>query len=296
MPCLSRRVLLPSGLTSHLLEWGSGESALDHTVLLLHGWLENAWAWETTAEAGLAGRFHLISVDLRGHGDSDRVGTGGGYHLADYLADLHDLIPLVARARLSLVGHSMGGAIAGVYAGTCPERISRLALLEGTGLPRPGGGPGRVARWLRERERVRERPQRSYASMEEAAARLRETDPSLRPALALRLAEKGTAPGSDGRLRFKHDPRLTAGRPCAFDVEHARLFWAKVACPVLILEGARSEIRLSEEEGRRRWSSFPTWRHTVLPDAGHMMQRHQPDALATVLREFLGEGAPAPPR
>jgi pimeloyl-ACP methyl ester carboxylesterase len=95
---------------------------------------------------------------------------------------------------------------------------------------------------------------------------------------------------------FKHDPRLTAGRPCAFDVEHARLFWAKVACPVLIVEGARSEIRLSEEEGHRRWSSFPTWRHTVLPDAGHMMQRDQPDALAAVLREFLGEGAPAPPR
>jgi len=109
--------------------------------------------------------------------------------------------------------------------------------------------------------------------------------------MALRLAEKGTAPGSDGRLRFKHDPRLTAGHPCAFDVEHARLFWAKVACPVLILEGARSDIRLSEEEGRRRWSSFPSWRHTVLPDAGHMMQRDQPEALAEVLLEFLGEGA-----
>jgi pimeloyl-ACP methyl ester carboxylesterase len=114
--------------------------------------------------------------------------------------------------------------------------------------------------------------------------------------MALRLAEKGTAPGSDGRLRFKHDPRLTAGHPCAFDVEHARLFWANVACPVLILEGARSTTRLPEEEGRRRWSSFPSWRHTVLPDAGHMMQRHQPEALADVLLEFLGEGAAAPPQ
>jgi pimeloyl-ACP methyl ester carboxylesterase len=296
MGCRSRRVLLPSGLGSHFLEWDSEEPAHDHTVLLLHGWLENAWAWEATAEAGLARRLHLIAVDLRGHGDSDRVGTGGGYHVADYLADLHELIPLVARARLSLVGHSLGGAIAGLYAGTCPQRISRVALLEGTGPPRLGGGPARMARWLQKRERVRERPQRSYPSVEEAAARLRETDPSLRPAMALRLAEKGTAPGSDGRLRFKHDPRLTAGHPCAFDVEHARLFWANVACPVLILEGAESATRLSEEEGRRRWSSFPTCRHAVLPDAGHMMQRHQPEALAAVLLEFLGEGAAAPPK
>lgn len=289
MSCRSRRVLLPGGLASHVLEWGGDDAALDHTVLLLHGLLENAWAWEATVEAGLAGRFHVVSMDLRGHGDSDRVGTGGDYHLADYLADLHELIPLVARKRLSLVGHSLGGAIAGLYAGTCPERIYRLALLEGTGLPHSDAGPGRVAKWLRERERVRDRPQRSYAGVEEAAARLRESDPSLRPELALRLAEKGTALGPDGRRRFKHDPRLTAGRPFAFDVEHARGFWEKVACPVLILEGERSEIRLSAEEGRRRWSSFPSWRHVVLKDASHMMQRDQPEALAAVLLEFLSE-------
>jgi len=258
-------------------------------VLLLHGFLENAWAWESTVEAGLAGRFHLISVDFRGHGDSDRVGIGGEYHLSDYLGDLHDLIPLVARKRLSIAGHSLGGAVAGLYAGACPERIFRLALLEGTGLPKPGGGPERATRWLRERERVRSRPQRSYASLEDAAARLRETDPSLRRELALRLAEKGTTVGPDGRRRFKHDPRLTAGRPEAFDPELARLFWAKVSCPVLIVEGERSEIRLSEEEGRRRWSSFPSWRHVVLKDAGHMMQRDQPQAVAAVLREFLSE-------
>lgn len=296
MSCRSRRVLLPNALGSHFLEWGWEERALDHTVVLLHGFLENAWAWESTVEAGLADRFHLISADFRGHGDSDRVGTGGEYHLADYLADLHDLIPLVARERLSIVGHSLGGAVAGLYAGTCPERVFRLALLEGTGLPHSDAGPGRAAKWLRERERVRDRPQRSYASVEEAATRLRESDPSLRPELALRLAEKGTARADDGRLRFKHDPRLTAGRPCAFDVEHARRFWANVSCPVLILEGERSEIRLPEEEGRRRWSSFPNWRHAVLPDASHMLQRDQPKALAAVLLEFLSEGDEAPPQ
>src|SRR5258708_24340203 len=108
MGCRSRRVLLPSGLSSHFLEWSTEEPALDHTVLLLHGWLENAWAWEATAEAGLAGRFHLISVDLRGHGDSDRVGAGGGDHLPHYLAHLHHLVPVVARGRPSLLHHPVG--------------------------------------------------------------------------------------------------------------------------------------------------------------------------------------------
>lgn len=256
--------------------------------MLLHGFLENAWAWETTVLAGLAGAYHLVSVDFRGHGDSDRVGTGGEYHISDYLGDLHDLLPLVGRARVSLVGHSLGGAVAGLYAGAMPEGVHRLALLEGTGLPNPGGGPARATRWLRERERQRGRPQRSYASVEEAAARLRETDPALDAGLALTLAEKGTGIGPDGRRRFKHDPRLTAGRPEAFDPELARRFWAEVRCPVLIVEGERSEIRLSPEEGARRWSAFRNWRHVVVNGAGHMIQRDQPAAVAALLREFLG--------
>jgi pimeloyl-ACP methyl ester carboxylesterase len=270
-----------------VLEWGADEPALDHTVVLLHGFLENAWAWETTVEAGLAGVFHLVSVDFRGHGDSDRVGTGGEYHISDYLGDLHDLLPLVSRKRVSLVGHSLGGAVAGLYAGAMPERVQRLALFEGTGLPNPGGGPARATRWLNERDRQRGRPQRSYASLEEAAARLRETDPTLGAELSLRLAEKGTSVSADGLRRFKHDPRLTAGRPEAFDPELARLFWAEVRCPVLIVEGERSEIRLSPEEGRRRWSSFRDWRHLVVPGAGHMIQRDQPAAVAALLEEFL---------
>jgi pimeloyl-ACP methyl ester carboxylesterase len=291
MPCRSRRVPLPSGLTCHLLEWGAEEPDLDHTVLLLHGFLENAWAWEETVEAGLADRYHVISMDLRGHGDSDRVGAGDSYHLADYVADLDELIPLVARKTLSLVGHSLGGVIAGFYACACPIPLHRLVLMEGTGLPQPSpGGPARLVRWLSERRRVRERPQRSYARMDEAAARLIERDPALRPALALRLAEKGTVLGPDGRRRFKHDPRLAAGRPCAFDVDLAMRYWAEVSCPVLLVEGERSEIRLPAAEAHRRWSAFPRWRSAVLPGAGHMMQRDQPQALAGVLAEFLEKG------
>jgi pimeloyl-ACP methyl ester carboxylesterase len=287
---LARRIPLPSGLSLNVVEWG-GDGPLDHTVILLHGFLENAWAWEETVESGLAGRFHIVSVDLRGHGDSDRVGPGGDYYFPDYLADLHDLMPLVARARLSLVGHSMGGVVAGYYAGISPDQVSRLALLEGTGLPNPPklGAPERVARWFSRRRIVRGRPQSSYASVEEAADRLRKSDPTLRPNLALRLAERGTSLGPDGRRRFKHDVRLTAGRACALDVEHLRVFWKRVTCPVLLVEGERSEIRLPPEEAQRRWSAFARHRSVVLPEAGHMMQRDQPAALARLLVEFLSE-------
>jgi pimeloyl-ACP methyl ester carboxylesterase len=293
MACTPRRIPLPSGLGIHVLEWGAGEAALDHTVVLLHGFLENAWAWEATVESGLAGRFHVVSVDLRGHGDSDRVGVGGNYHFPDYLGDLHELIPRVRRGRVSLVGHSMGGFIAGFYAGVSSDVFERLVIMEGTGLP--GKGPWddplreRVTRWLRRRTEVQERPQNSYASVAEAAARLQKIDPTLRRELAQRLAEKGTRPSPDGRVRFKHDPRLTVGVVSDFDLEQARAIWSEITCPVLIIEGERSGIRLPEDEARRRWSVFRQHRSIVLPDAGHMMHRDQPEALARHLAQFLGD-------
>ncbi len=292
MALTPRRIALPSGLGIHILEWGGGETALEHTVVLLHGFLENAWAWEETVESGLAGHFHVVSVDLRGHGDSDRVGVGGNYHFPDYLADLHELIPLVRRARVSLVGHSMGGFIAGFYAGVSSQALERLVIMEGTGLPGKGPWddplPERVSRWLRRRADVQARPQSSYASIAEAAARLQRTDPTLRPELAQRLAEKGTRPGPDGRLRFKHDPRLTVGVVSDFDLEQAATIWSQITCPVLLIEGERSGIRLPEAEARRRWAAFRQHRSIVLPDAGHLMQRDQPQALARHLAEFLG--------
>ena len=115
---------------------------------------------------------------MRGHGDSDWVGPGGYYHFLDYLADLHELVGQVGRARVSLVGHSMGGSVAAYYAGAFPERVHKLALLEGLGPPESKDAmPARVATWLGAWKKVREKSPKSYATVEEAAARIAEHDP-----------------------------------------------------------------------------------------------------------------------
>lgn len=284
----STRLPLGTGLAYHLLEWGADDPSRQHTLVLLHGFLDLAYGWVDTVEAGLGARFHVVAPDLRGHGDSDRVGAGGYYHFFDYLADLDALIRARGRERVSLVGHSMGGSIAAYFAGTFPSRIHKLALLEGLGPPETGDvGPERTATWIESWRRVRERPQRSYATVEEAAARLRENDPLLSGALALRLAGAGTSRGTDGRLRFKHDPLHATLGPYAFRVEAACRFWEKITCPVLLVEGDQSSFRLAPEDEARRRAAFPHAGRAVLEGAGHMMQRHQPAALARLLVEFL---------
>ncbi len=285
---LSREVELGTGLRAHWLEWGAEDAGLDHTVLLLHGFLDSSWGWAATVRAGLAGRFHVVAPDLRGHGDTAWIGPGGYYHFIDYLSDVDEIARRVARGRLSVVGHSMGGSVAAYFTGTFPERVHRLAMLEGLGPPEtPGEVPERVRVWLDAWRRVRERPARSYADLDEAAARLRAHDPLLDPALAMELAERGTRVDPDGRRRFKHDPIHATTGPTPFRVDYAAQFWRRITCPVLMVEGERSVFRAAADEVDRRLAHFGSFERALVPGAGHMMQRHQPAALAAILTAFL---------
>ena len=287
----SRMVPLPDGLRCHLLEW---DAPSDHTIILVHGFLDLAWGWEPVIDAAgpgeLAGRFHIVAPDMRGHGDSARVGPGGYYHFLDYVLDLDQLITAVGRERVSLVGHSMGGMICSYYAGSNPARISRLALLEGMGPPEQSTAlPDRVATWLDSMRRLQTRPERGMATLEQAAERLRKHDPLLTPELAHRLAAHGTRQGEDGSFYFKHDPMHLTPGPYPFRVDVAHTFWQRITCPVLYVEGGESTFRGAPADLQQRVSSLAHVEQAVLAGAGHMMQRHQPAALAALLGRFFAE-------
>ena len=288
MEPISRKLPLCTGLTYHVLEWPPGDDACDHTVVLVHGFLDLAWSWKPVVDAGLAGRYHIVAPDMRGHGDSDRAGAGGYYHFMDYLADLHDVIGQLGRARVSLVGHSMGGAIAGYYAGAYPERIHRLALLEGMGPPQPTVSmPRRVRSWIEGWQSARARPPRTFADHAEAAARLRAHDPLLGEDLALELARHGTVATADGRVCFKHDPLHSTRGPYPFLIEQARELWRNITCPVLLVETDHSWLLSMIPDLAERYACIAHARRVCIEDASHMMMRHRPDAVARELGALL---------
>jgi pimeloyl-ACP methyl ester carboxylesterase len=182
----------------------------------------------------------------------------------------------------------MGGSVASYYTGSFPDRVHRLALLEGLGPPESQSSvPGRVRGWLGAWRRVRESEQRTYPDLDQAAARLCVHDPLLRPELARELAERGTRPAEGGGVRFKHDPLHVTIGPTPFRLSYAAEFWSRITCPVLIVEGEQSSFRAAGHHAGRRERYFPSAEHTLLPGAGHMMQRHQPAALAELLVAFL---------
>jgi len=254
--------------------------------VLVHGFADSGFTWHEVAPL-LATRAHVIAPDLRGHGDSDWIGPGGYYHFFDYLPDLDEVIARYARQRLVLVGHSMGGTICSYWAGLRPERLHALALLEGLGPPDQSAVDvvARSAKWIQQWRTMRD-AETGVATVEEAAARLRKHDKRLSEPLSLTLAAQGTRRQGD-RLVWKRDPlHMTLG-PYPFRRDYAEQFWTRITCPVLVVDAAQTELNLPEPERASRRALLANHRHVVVDQAGHMLQRHQPQLLSELLLALL---------
>lgn len=256
------------------------------TALLLHGYMDAARTWDHVA-AGLARAGHAVVVpDLRGFGASERVGAGGYYHFPDYVADVSALVDDLAPERLAVVGHSMGGTIAALYAGTFPDRVWRLALLEGLGplSLEPARAVDRMRAWLRDLKRL-ERASRPIASIEEAASRLATNHPRLALELLEDVAAKLTTLDDEGHLVWAFDPLHRSTSPSLFQASIFEAFLAEIACPTLCVSGGPLGFHAPDEVERA--ARLRSARHVEIADAGHMMHWTEPEALVGHLARFL---------
>lgn len=273
------------------LDYGNREAP---ALVLLHGIRDLAWSMDPIATA-LASRFHVISLDLRGHGDSG----SGAYTMAHFVADLHAAARELRLERPVLVAHSLGGQIAAQYAALFPGDVAACALIEGLGPPlREGETAGRRDRARAEIESLETRAEpRPMPDLEAAVARVRRNHPRLDPERARFLAERGTRPHPSGGLRWKFDPAV-GDVWASFSREQNEERWGWIECPVLIVSGERSgefwERRRLGPGARaadleRRLALFRDARHVEIPGAGHMVHFDAPDALNTAIAGFLAE-------
>src|SRR5262249_20864637 len=116
------------GMRLHYRAWNARGAGVP--VLLLHGWLDHCGSFELRAPPrGPDGP--CFALDLRGHGQSDWVGAGGFYHLVEHAANVENTLDaLRVQGPLRLVGHSLGGAIALIYAAARPQRVQHLTALD----------------------------------------------------------------------------------------------------------------------------------------------------------------------
>lgn len=279
--------VLPSGMRLHVHRFEPANSASTGlTVLLLHGFLDSGATWDLVAEPLARAGYEVLAPDLRGFGKSGHVGPGGYYHFPDYVGDVAALVDQLNRPRLALVGHSMGGNIACQYAGAMPDRIERLALLEGLGTIHAGPSTAltRMRNWLEDMRKL-ETWQRPLASFEEAVERLARMHPSVPRTMIESRTRLLTRIDESGQLRWSHDPLHRTTSPTPFSVEAFKGFLQNIKVPTLYVSGGSIGWRVPDESERLAWIANVT--HVDLADAGHMMHWKAPDAVAECLLRFL---------
>ncbi|CAN5135969.1 alpha/beta hydrolase [soil metagenome] len=264
-------------------------------LLLLHGWGDTGATFRFFIES-LGDQWRTVAPDWRGFGDSGR--SAGGYWFPDYLADLDRILDHVSPDRtVCIVGHSMGGNVAGLYAGVRPERVRALVLVEGFGMldANSDHAPERYRRWLDE---LREASTfRRYPSVEAFAERLRSGRRHLDAERARFIAEAWSCPDENGMRVLKADPAHRRINPVLYRRAEAEACWRKIRAPVLLVAGGESQFRgLLDDIWERRDETgvFPNASRATIPDAGHMIHHEQPERLAAVIDAFLRRNGDIP--
>jgi pimeloyl-ACP methyl ester carboxylesterase len=274
------------GLRYHVRHWPAPGAP---KMVLLHGWMDVSASFQFVVDA-LERAWDVYAPDWRGYGLTDWA-KADSYWFQDYLADLDAVLDKIDSEPVNLVGHSMGGHVAGLYAGVRPARIARLVSLEGFGLAptRPEQAPKRYARWLDElRVPPRLRPYESYAAL---AERLRSNNPKLSKEKAEFLARHWGHQANGKGVTLRSDPAHKIVNPVLYRHDEVRACWQLATAPVLWVDAAQSDLPkrmgLDAAALAERRAAFRNLRHVVVPGAGHMLHHDQPQAVARLLDEFL---------
>jgi pimeloyl-ACP methyl ester carboxylesterase len=248
-------------------------------IVCLHGWLDSGAAFGPLA-SGHPGRW--LALDQRGFGQSDHMGPGGYYHFGDLLPDLDALVHALD-GPVDLVGHSMGGTVAAMYAAVRPDHVRRLVVAEGLGAIQ-WGNRSLIERMRTHLDGMRHRP--SPVRLKDAAdgaQRLLKRHPGLQPAHAALLAEHGITQDERGP-RWAFDPLHMVPGIYPFREEWFGQFLDAITVPTLVVWGTESWYPAEIREARS--GRIEGARVEVLP-GGHMLPYDAPEPLGELIAEHL---------
>ncbi|MEW5872866.1 MAG: alpha/beta fold hydrolase [Chloroflexota bacterium] len=278
----ARETRIASGL--RLFYFAAGDPA-NPPMLLIHGLGDEADTWRHVIPA-LAERFYVIAPDLPGFGRSDQPDTA--YSLDFLTASLLGLLHSLGIPKAWLVGSSLGGILAQSIALSQPERVERLALLDGSLLARrqplsmqlllflvPGLGE-----WMY--KRLRRDPAAAYASLRPYYANLDGLPQADQDFLYQRVQERVW---SDGQRRaYLSVLRSLAGSVTRLQKDlPARL--AALATPTLVMWGEQDQIN-PIENAHALAQAQPSARLVTLADCGHLPHQERPQETLAALLDF----------
>lgn len=280
------------GLRIHVCEWGRADSPV---LFLLHGAMDFAGTYDVFAPMLADAGWRVVSWDHRGHGDSDYA------ELYSWDADLRDAVAVMdstTTAPAPIVGHSKGGLLTIQIAMIFPERVTRLASIDG--VPTPNFPPDprasrrrmddqTIGAWLDHRHRAASSPRRAAPSIDDLASRRQEMNQRLSLEWLRYLVPIGARRDPDG-WRWKLDPFIATGGFAPSRIDRWAERMRDLERPLLGLKAG-----VQEERG---WGGHvhPRYIEPYMPrggrlvyfeDAGHFIHVEYPREVADLVLEFL---------
>ena len=261
----------------------------------LHGWLDNANTFGKLARL-LPENIRFVAMDFPGHGQSSHRWPGMSYFHFECIADVKKVVSQLGWEKFSIISHSMGAFVASLYAGSFPNDVDNLVLIDYGGYPawRADKPDLVLARYAARMANMNPRTPRVYESVQAAAARREEpfNGFTLRKDDALLITKRGSTATKDGVI-FSHDPIVQDVIFPFFPPQLTiKLILSKIQCAVLVLEGSDSQ-HLEEEDQETcletlsvicQHAKVKMWKSVK---GGHHLHLDNPDQTAQEIKQFL---------
>lgn len=258
-------------------EWNAG-SGSEPSILLLHGGGQNRYSWKNTGQVLAEEGFHVVALDSRGHGDSDRS-PDANYTVDALCADTLKVLEQIGRPVI-LIGASMGG-MTGILAADAagPEKVTKLVLVDV--VPRyEKDGSARIRDFMFSHVH-------GFETLDEAADAVAEylphrTKPRSPEGLKKNLRRR------DGRWYWHWDPKFLTAPPDDAFVRQEKLEQAAIdlRIPILLIRGKLSDV-VSPQGVKDFLDKVPHAEFVELSDAGHTAAGDDNDAFSEAVVQFV---------
>ena len=261
-------------------EWNRGSDfAADRpTILMLHGGGQNRLSWKNTGQILADEGFHVVAVDTRGHGDSDRA-PGADYAIETLTSDVLHILDAIGRP-VVLIGASMGGLTGLLVADQAgPQQVTKLVLVDV--VPRfDKSGSARIREFMFNHVH-------GFDSLDEAAEAVaaylpHRTKPRSPDGLKKNLRHR------DGRWYWHWDPAFLTKPEDDPQIRVEKLEQAAIdlKIPILLIRGQLSDV-VSTEGVKEFLEKVPSAEFVELSDAGHTAAGDDNDAFSEVVVQFV---------
>jgi esterase len=263
------RWIIVNGVKLHYFDWGNSSAP---PMILLHGFCSYARYWDFFAR-NMSLEYHVLALDMRGHGDSDHASS---YSLEDVVTDLAEFVAVLKLKDMTLVGLSMGGLISILYAAEHGDKVARLVIVD--------IGPELAPEGLEHINKDIASEPAQFVSSDEAFKRLQQVQPLNSEEFIRHQVKYALKPGEAGKLKFKYDSAL-----CQLNLQSQENLWdylERIRCPTLVIRAGHSDI-LSRATAQKMVALLPKGSLTEIPDTTHTLVGDNPVAFERAVMTFL---------